>query len=334
MINFEVNHMFDSSVNHEENNGGMSYETLIPVRMGEIGGEAVQLCNARDLHICLGAGSRFNDWIARRIAEYGFADGQDFYSEMSKKAAGRKGRGSVEYSISVDMAKELAMVERTEAGRRIRRYFIACEKALRQIAPEVAADCLRKALNPQQQFQLKEKVDSKVACLAKARQRAGYHEIWSNLKSRHQVAQYRDIPQGEFEDACKYVESYVWDGEWIEGRRGSASEIEFSCSIEDWIARNPQCFGVTKRRGGDLGVTVGDLVLSKDSPCLELLDKMHNAGYQVEGAFYEFRSYQNLMRQMDYLMKAAGGAISQALGTLERGRIKPQEYAGVQAVAA
>lgn len=328
--------MFDSNVNHEENNGGMSYETLIPVRMGEIGGEAVRVCNAKDIFLCLRVRSRFNDWITRRISEYGFIENEDFVLVTPEKVT--KGRGgdrrSKQYDVSLDMAKELALVERGEVGQRIRRYFIACEKALRQIAPEVAADCLRKALNPQQQFQLKEKVDSKVACLAKARQRAGYHEIWSSLKSRHQVAQYRDIPQGEFEDACKYVESYVWDGEWIEGKRGSASEIEFSCTIEDWIARNPHCFGVTKRRGGDLGVTVGDLVLSKDSPCLELLDKMHNAGYQVEGAFYEFRSYQNLMRQMDYLMKAAGGAISQALGTLERGRMKPQEYAGVQAVAA
>lgn len=332
--------MFDSSVNHEENNGGMSFETLIPVRMAELGGELVPVCSAKDVYLCVGAGRRYTSWIAGRIKEYGFRENVDFCTKLCKKVSpqsgknSKGGRPSVEYIITVRMAMHLAMLERTAQGFAVRDYFIDCEKALRQIAPEVAADCLRKALNPQQQFQLKEKVDSKVACLAKARQRAGYHEIWSSLKSRHQVAQYRDIPQGEFEDACKYVESYVWDGEWIDGKRGSASEIDFRCTIEDWIARNPQCFGVTKRRGGDLGVTVGDLVLSKDSPCLELLDKMHNAGYQVEGAFYEFRSYQNLMRQMDYLMKAAGGAISQALGTLERGRMKPQEYAGVQAVAA
>ncbi|RJG10910.1 hypothetical protein D3879_14610 [Pseudomonas cavernicola] len=200
-----------------ENNSGMSYSTLIPVRLGELGGEVVQLCNAKDIYLCLGVTTRFNDWIARRIQEYGFIEGQDFSMVTQNRVT--KGRGgdrrSQGYSLSVDMAKELAMVERTEAGRAVRRYFIECEKKLRQIAPDVAAECLRKALNPQQQLQLSDKVHGKVACLEKARQRAGYCELWTHLKHRHQVAQYRDIPQSEFENACGFVDSYTWEGEWI-----------------------------------------------------------------------------------------------------------------------
>lgn len=225
-INLEINHMFDSSANHEGNNGGMSYATLIPVRMGEIGGEAVRVCNAKDIFLCLCVRSRFNDWITRRISEYGFIENEDFVLVTPEKVT--KGRGgdrrSKRYDVSLDMAKELALVERGEVGQRIRRYFIECEKALRQIAPEVAADCLRKALNPQQQFTLKGKVDSKVACLAKARQRAGYKELWSSLKARHQVAQYRDIAQAEFEDACQYVDAFVWDGEFIAAEKPAKSE--------------------------------------------------------------------------------------------------------------
>ena len=199
-----------------EHNTGMSYATLIPVRLGELSGEAVQVCNARDLHVCLGVGRRFATWIVERIKEYGFVEGCDFASRIGEaNKSVRGGHNRKEYDLTVDMAKELAMVERTEAGRRIRRYFIACEKKLRQIAPEAASDILHRALNPQQQFTLKEKVDNKVACLAKARQRAGYHELWSSLKSRHQVAQYRDIAQAEFEDACQYIESFSWDGEWL-----------------------------------------------------------------------------------------------------------------------
>ncbi|CAE6906848.1 Putative Phage anti-repressor protein [Pseudomonas marincola] len=200
-----------------ENNQVMGYGTLIPVRFGELNGEVVQLCSARDLYICLGVTTRFNDWVSRRVAEYGFIEGQDFSMVTQKRVT--KGRGgdrrSQEYSLSVDMAKELAMVERTEAGRRIRRYFIDCEKQLRKIAPEVAAECLRKALSPKQQLDLSAKVHGKVAFLDKARRRAGYSELWSNLKARHQVAQYRDIPQEEFEEACTFVDSYEWEGEWI-----------------------------------------------------------------------------------------------------------------------
>jgi prophage antirepressor-like protein len=175
---------------------------------------------------------------------------------------------------------------------------------------------------------------SKVSFLPNELQRKAMARIGQDLNIAFGVRSAADIPADKIEAACTFIAAYALEGEWLAKEPEPANLIDFRCSIEDWIARNPMSFGVTKRRGGDLSVTVGDLVLANDSPCLELLDKMHNAGYQVEGAFYEFRSYQNLMRQMDYLMKAAGGAISQALGTLERGRMKPQEYAGVQAVAA
>lgn len=96
------------------------------VTEGQIGEGAVQTVNARDLHAFLEVGVRFNDWIARRVEEYGFSDGRDFYSEMSKTTSG--GRPSREYHISIDMAKELSMVERNEQGKKARQYFIECEK--------------------------------------------------------------------------------------------------------------------------------------------------------------------------------------------------------------
>lgn len=174
---------------------------------------------------------------------------------------------------------------------------------------------------------------SKVSFLPAELQRKAMARIGQDLNIAFGVRSAADIPAEKIEAACTFIAAYALEGEWLGKEPEPASLIDFRCSIEDWIARNPLSFGAVKP-GSDLKVTITDLVLADDSPCLELLDKMHNAGYQVEGAFYEFRSYQNLMRQMDYLMKAAGGAISQALGTLERGRMKPQEYAGVQAVAA
>lgn len=257
-----------------ENNSGMSYTTLIPVRMGELGGEVAQLCSARDLHICLGVGRRFATWIVERIAEYGFIESVDFL--ISRNGETKKGRGgdrrSQEYSLSVDMAKELAMVERTEAGRRIRRYFIDCEKQLRKIAPDVAAECLRKALNPEQQHTLSGKVHSKVACLDQARRRAGYSELWSNLKARHQVAQYRDIPQAEFEEACRFVEGYVWEGDWSGPASlpvapaltdGDLLNLNALVTHADWIQRiyrQYDLYNVFKSLGSRAGVDLHDHV--------------------------------------------------------------------------
>ena len=88
-----------------------------------------QLVDARTLHAGRGVGVRFNDWVRRRIRKYGFTENQDYYSEVSKTPNG--GRPTTDYLLTLDMAKELAMVENNEQGREIRRYFIGVEKAAR-----------------------------------------------------------------------------------------------------------------------------------------------------------------------------------------------------------
>lgn len=94
--------------------------------------EGNSVVSARELHGFLEVKSRFAEWINRRIDEYGFINGQDFtsFSEISEKPNG--GRPTMEYIISLDMAKELSMVEKTEKGKQARRYFIECEKRLRE----------------------------------------------------------------------------------------------------------------------------------------------------------------------------------------------------------
>ncbi len=107
---------------------------LIPVFDGTISNETTLLCNARDLHAFLGIGKRFASWITERISEYEFAENQDYViSSQNREKIGR-GRPSIDYHLTLDTAKELAMVERNEKGRQIRRYFIECEKKLRQLA--------------------------------------------------------------------------------------------------------------------------------------------------------------------------------------------------------
>lgn len=98
-----------------------SRNELIPI----IKQEDSQVVDARTFHQFLEVETRFNDWISRRIEEYGFVEGTDFYSVLSKSDGGRK---ATEYHISLDMAKELAMVERNEKGKLARKYFIEVEK--------------------------------------------------------------------------------------------------------------------------------------------------------------------------------------------------------------
>ncbi|WP_273755814.1 MULTISPECIES: antA/AntB antirepressor family protein [unclassified Bartonella] len=133
--------------------------TLIEIKEQIIGQETVQTVNARELHTFLEVNIRFNDWISRRIEEYSFQENQDFVSFTQKRVKPntfqenqgvvsftknlvkpKGGRPSTEYHITLDMAKELSMVERNEKGRQARRYFIECEKKLRNQAVDYDHD--------------------------------------------------------------------------------------------------------------------------------------------------------------------------------------------------
>lgn len=110
-------------------------DEIINITRTTINEEEVNAVNARELHEKLGVKTQFKDWMPRRIEEFGFEEGKDFSSILSKS----HGRPSKEYIISIDMAKELAMVENNERGREIRRYFIEVEKNARKFSDAVSA---------------------------------------------------------------------------------------------------------------------------------------------------------------------------------------------------
>ena len=92
--------------------------------------EKVNTVNARELHEQLQVTSNFRDWIKNRIKKYGFIENQDFVAIAKNLANGGR---TIEYFITIDMAKELCMVENNEQGRIARQYFIEKEKELRQL---------------------------------------------------------------------------------------------------------------------------------------------------------------------------------------------------------
>lgn len=108
---------------------------IIKLTAQTIGGEPQQTVNARELHACLEVKTEFKDWIARRIKDFDFQEGIDFCSFLSESSGGRP---SKEYAITVNMAKELCMVERNELGRKWRRYFIDCEQQLQTVKQAIA----------------------------------------------------------------------------------------------------------------------------------------------------------------------------------------------------
>ena len=85
--------------------------------------------NAETLFKFLVVNSKFADWIKNRIAQYGFIENQDYIVKTTY--TGRRPRK--EYFVTLDMAKELCMVENNDKGKEARRYFIKCEKELQAI---------------------------------------------------------------------------------------------------------------------------------------------------------------------------------------------------------
>ena len=96
---------------------------LITITTNEVGEPTVL---GRELHEFLGVTTRYNDWFPR-MAEYGFIEGKDFYSFLSKTSE-TGGRPSTDHLLTIDMAKEICMIQRTEVGKQARQYFIQVEK--------------------------------------------------------------------------------------------------------------------------------------------------------------------------------------------------------------
>lgn len=128
----------------------MSIQNLVPVFESTINNDLIQTVNARELHTFLGSKQNFTRWMKDRITNYNFTENIDYIilqdsSKMIHESDGQNGQalesttyevpkfgqqGRIDYHISLDMAKEIAMVERNDKGKEARKYFIECEKQL------------------------------------------------------------------------------------------------------------------------------------------------------------------------------------------------------------
>lgn len=177
---------------------------LVPVFTGTLADRAVQLCDARALHTFMQVKRDFSNWIKGRIRKFGFAAGEDYLlaksGEQVPHQGGTRTVERIDYHLTLDMAKELAMVENNEQGRVVRRYFIDCERqvqaATRPHNPAIDYD----RISPAQAQDLKELVhaiaDSKVQ---------GFGETWARLHRKFRVNSYLELPATRFAEARDYL---------------------------------------------------------------------------------------------------------------------------------
>ena len=111
----------------------MTKKELIKITRDEEGKSVV---SGRELHEVLEIKTRYDKWMPRMI-EYGFAEGVD-YVVISEKVDGQKRPRTyeqVDHAMTIDMAKEIAMIQRSEIGKQVRNYFLECEKVALQVKP-------------------------------------------------------------------------------------------------------------------------------------------------------------------------------------------------------
>lgn len=103
---------------------------LVPIENTEINGKLVQTVSARELHKFLEVTERFTSWMDRQF-QYGFEKDVDYlgckvFNTLAKQYL-------QEYYLTLDCAKEISMIQKSEKGRQARKYFIECESKLKEV---------------------------------------------------------------------------------------------------------------------------------------------------------------------------------------------------------
>lgn len=133
---------------------------IISIYKNVIAADEVKTVNARHLHEFLEIGKDFSTWIKDRVQQFSFIQNVDFVvvTESGENSIG--GRPMKDYMITLDMAKELSMVERSVKGKEARQYFIGCEKLLLEQAntnphglPETKLGWMELAVDTERKYQ-------------------------------------------------------------------------------------------------------------------------------------------------------------------------------------
>lgn len=101
-----------------------------------------QAVSARELHELLNVKKDFSDWC-KRMFSYGFIENKDFTPIWGKSTGGRP---STDYALTIECAKEISMLQRTERGKQARQYFIEVEKKYNTLAPQSPLDILESSI--------------------------------------------------------------------------------------------------------------------------------------------------------------------------------------------
>ncbi|EAH7846376.1 phage antirepressor Ant [Campylobacter jejuni] len=196
-------------------------------------GAEINSANAREIFQFLNSEQEYANWIKNRISHYDFIENQDYIIELVYT----KGRPRKEYYVTLDMAKELCMVENNEKGRQARRYFIECEKRLKNLEQEkIQKLAFHQSLGYKSQLkQQKEKYENKIKALKYDLEKKKQLSFKRKL-SEKELLELRKILAKDYDILCFKKWEYMLFAESVSGKNYKLEKENDFCiykSIKD-----------------------------------------------------------------------------------------------------
>lgn len=139
----------------------------------------------RDLHKALKIKTEYTKWLDR-MCEYGFTEGEDYSSILTNRSDGKAGKPRTDHQLTIPMAKEICMIQRSDIGKQYRQYFLKIEEQWN--SPEAVMARALKLANKQldelkvANLQLSETIESNKKTISEMKPKAKYYDIVLNSK--------------------------------------------------------------------------------------------------------------------------------------------------------
>ena len=209
---------------------------LIKISKTNINGAEINSVNARELHSQLEVKKAFTTWISTALENAGAIESEDYI----KLKSSLEGSGyQIEYILTLDIAKHIAMMSKVPKSKEIRDYFIAIEKQYHQqnrvltVSEQISLLATGHQEVEQRLTQIELKIDTEITLTSAQKHhlknlvtkkvmdlkqnhnmgddwiKKGYQRIWKKLKNTFVVSSYMEIPKVNFDDACIIVNKIV-----------------------------------------------------------------------------------------------------------------------------
>ena len=141
-------------------------------------------------------------------------------------------------------------------------------------------------------------IKGKVVSLPAQTQRKAIAKIWSQTHAAFGVRSAADIPASKLDAARNFIAAYALEGEWL--GREPKHQLNLSYPIATLVERRASMLTVRNNTQAWLDVTLHDLrdIRGSETPCEKLLGELSKAGYDIEGCWWELRTYRNKVREL------------------------------------